>query len=108
MDTKKWPVLGQILIGLGVIGGIMNIASGLWQKNTIMIIASIVVLVIYWNIYKFKKWALIGLNIVLCLSIALTLVNIGKMPTLILFFAICFPVLLLIYFNSTKIKELLR
>ena len=106
MDTKKWPVLGQILIGLGVIGGLMNIVLGLSQKNTLMIIAGIVGLVIYWNVYKFKKWALIGLNILLSLSIALTLVNIGKMPNLILFVAIIYPALVLIYFNSEKIKEL--
>lgn len=106
MDTKKWPVLGQILIALGVIGGLMNIALGLSQKNILMIIAGIVGLVIYWNLYKFEKWALIGLNILLSLSIAFTLVNIGKMPTLILLVAIIYPLLLIIYFNSVKIKEL--
>ncbi len=106
MDTKKWPVLGQILIGLGVIGGLMNIALGLSQKNILVIIAGIVGLVIYWGVYKLKKWALIGLNILLSLSIALTLVNIGKMSTLILLVAIIYPALVLIYFNSAKIKEL--
>ena len=108
MDTKKWPVLGQILIGLGVIGGLMNITGGVWQKNILMIIAGIVGLVIYWSVYKFKKWALIGLNILLSLSIAFTLVNIGKMPTLILLVAIIYPLLLIMYFNSTKVKELFR
>ena len=106
MDTKKWPVLGQILIGLGVIGGLMNIAMGLSQKNIIMIIAGIIGIVTYWSVYKLKRWALIGLNILLSLSIAFTLVNIGKMPNLILFVAIIYPALVLIYFNSAKIKEL--
>jgi len=108
MDNKKWPVLAQILIGLGVIGGLMNIIGGLYQKNIIMVIAGIAGLVIYWNVYKFKKWALIGLNILLSLSIALTLISIGKMPNLILFVAIIYPALVLIYFNSAKIKELFR
>ena len=106
MENKKWPVLGQILIGLGVIGGLMNIVLGLSHKNILVIIVGIVGLVIYWNLYKFKKWALIGLNILLSLSIALTLVNIGKTPNLILFVAIIYPALVLIYFNSAKIKEL--
>ena len=106
MDTKKWPVLGQILIGLGVIGGLMNIAMGLSQKNIIMIIAGIIGIVTYWSVYKLKRWALIGLNILLSLSIALTLTSIGKMPNLILFVAIIYPALVLIYFNSAKIKEL--
>ncbi len=108
MDTKKWPILAQILIGLGVISGLMNIAGGLWQKNILMIIAGMVGLVVYWNLYKFKEWALIGVNILLSLSILLALVNLGKMPTLVLLFGIGYPALLLIYFNSTKIKELLR
>ncbi len=108
VDTKKWPILAQILIGLGVISGLMNIAGGLWQKNILMIIAGMVGLVVYWNLYKFKEWALIGVNILLSLSILLALVNLGKMPTLVLLFGIGYPALLLIYFNSTKIKELLR
>jgi len=106
VDTKKWPVLAQILIGLGVIGGLMNIIGGLYQKNIIMVIAGIAGFVIYWNVYKFKKWALIGLNILLSLSIALTLVNIGRMPILILLVAIGISALVLIYFNSARIKEL--
>jgi len=108
VDTKKWPVLAQILIGLGVIGGLINTFGGLYQKNIIMIIAGIIGLVIYWSFYKFKKWALIGIYILLSLSILMTLLGIGKIPNLILFVSIVYPALVLVYFNSEKIKELFR
>ncbi len=108
METKKWPLLAQIIIGLGVIGGLINIAAGLSQKNIPVIIAGIVGLVIYWSFYKFQKWALIGMNIVLSLSILTALLSIGKLPNWILFVAIIYPGSVIFYFNSTKIKGLFR
>ncbi len=108
MDTKKWPVFAQILIGLGVVGGLVNIAAGLSEKNVPVAIAGIIGLVIYWSFYKFKKWALIGMNILLSLGILTALLSIGKIPNLILFVAIIYPGSVLFYFNSPKIKELFR
>lgn len=108
MDTKKWPLLAQILIGLGIISSLVNIYEGLLLKNLLGIVVGIIGLLIYWYVYKFKKWALIVLNILLSLSIAMALVSIGKIPKLILFVAIIYPASLLLYFNSTKIRELFR
>lgn len=106
MDTKKWPVLGQVLIGLGVVGGLLNIAAGLNQKNIIAVTGGIIGLIIYWNVYKFKKWALIGLKIMLSLSIAVASLSIRRLPYLILFAVIIYPASLILYFNSVKVKEL--
>lgn len=108
METKKWPVLAQVLIGFGVIGGLINTFGGLYQKNIIMVIAGIIGLAIYWSFYKFQKWALTGLNILLSLSIAFTLLNVGRLPNLVLFLAVIYSVLIMVYFNSKTIKELLK
>ena len=86
----------------------MNIAGGLNQRNIIAVIGGIIGLIIYWNVYKFKKWALIGLNIMLSLSIAVALLSIRRIPYLILFVVITYPALLILYFNSAKVKELFR
>ena len=108
MDTKKWPILAQILIGLGVIGGLVNMAAGLSQKNIPVIIVGIIGLVIYWSFYRLKKWALIAMNILLSLNILMALFNIGRIPNLILFAIIIYPALVLFYFNSPKIRGLFR
>jgi len=109
MENKKWPVLAQILIGLGVIGALMNITNGLSQQNILQMTLGIAGLIIYWSIYRFKKWALIGFNILLPYSIlSFLLANIGRIPTLNLLIAISIPVFILIYFNLAKIRELFR
>jgi len=108
MDTKKWPILAQILIGLGVIGGLVNMAAGLSQRNLPAIIAGIIGLVIYWSFYKFKKWGLTAMNILLSLNILMALFSIGRIPNLILFVVIIYPGLVLFYFNSEEIRGLLR
>jgi len=118
VDTKKWPLLAQFLIGLGVVGGLMNIGSGLAQKNIISIVFGLIGLVIYWNFYKFKNWALIGLNILLVLNIIVSLsgflflkppynnVN-NRVLLLLCLITLIYSGLLLVYFNSRKIKGLL-
>ena len=109
MDTKKWPILAQFLIGLGVVGGLMNIAGGLSQKNIINIVFGVIGLTIYWNFYKFKNWAFIGLNILLSLNVLLGLSGLLFLKgTLLLMCAITFiySALVIIYFNRKKIKGL--
>ena len=108
MENKKWPILAQILIGLLFICSLMYFVGGLFNKNIPAIITGIVFFIIILNLYSFKKWALIVLNILLSLNITTVLINLGKMPTLNFFVAISYPVLVLIYFNSAKIRELFR
>lgn len=107
MDTKKWPIIAQILIALGVIGSLRSIVGGLSQSDTLGVISGIVGLLIYWNVYKIKSWALIGLSILLSLNILLSLINIFKGESLpISLIVVGFSALVLIYFNSAKIKTL--
>ncbi len=107
MGTKKWPIIAQVLIALGVIGSLRNIVGGLSQPDTLGVISGIIGLLIYWNVYKIKSWALAGLNILLSLNIFLSLTNIFKGGLLpISLIVVGFSVLVLIYFNSTKIRTL--
>lgn len=75
MDSKKWPILAQVLIALGIIASLMNIVRGLLQKNILSLLLSIIGIVIWWSVYKFKKWALAGISIFLSLNIILTLIG---------------------------------
>ncbi|MCX5696656.1 MAG: hypothetical protein NTU54_01575 [Candidatus Omnitrophica bacterium] len=108
MDTKKWPVFAQVLIALGCIGSLISVVGGFAQSNIMVIIFGLAGLAIYWNVYRFKKWALIGLNILLSLNMALSLIAIfsqrGIVPVFII--SLCLPILLLFYFNSSSIRQL--
>ncbi len=108
MDAKKWPVLAQVLIALGCIGSLMSIVRGFSLSDIITIIFGLAGLVIYWSVYKFKGWALIGLNIFLALNIILNLIAFfvqkGANPAFII--SMCVPILFLFYFNSSSIRQL--
>lgn len=106
MENKKWPILAQILIGLGVIGSLLNFIQGITQRYILGIIFGILGIVIYWSVYKLKKWALIGLNILLSLNIIFTLFYIKIAPISISLIVIIITVLIIVYFNSAKIKQL--
>jgi len=111
VDTKKWPIVAQVLIGLGVVGGLMNIGGGLSQKNVISIIFGIIGLTIYWNVYKFKSWALIALNVLLFVNIILSLTGFFFLKgafLLVCLVTIAYSAFVLVYFNSAKIKGLFR
>jgi len=58
MEQKRWPVLAQVLIALGVIGSMMSIVRGFSTQDILGGVLGIAALIIYWNVYKFKKWAL--------------------------------------------------
>jgi len=113
MPNKKWPVFAQLLIAIGVISSlryiILSFLNGVFLQDIFGILYSIVGLVIYWSIYKLKKWALIGLNILLSFNIFLNLISFlnRSRPTLNCSIGIIFSVLMLIYFNFDKrIKKL--
>jgi hypothetical protein len=107
METKKWPVLAQILIALGCINGFAGISRGLYSHGVLDIIFGIAVLVIFWNVYKFKSWALKGLVIVLVLNIIFTLLTIFQsVQPVIGIIAIAINGFIIYYFNSEKIKVL--
>ena len=52
MQEKKWPVLAQVLIGLGCLGGLRGILSGLFQQDWITGIFGLAALVIFWCFYR--------------------------------------------------------
>lgn len=113
MSDKKWSTFAQLLIAIGVISSlryiILSFLSGVFLQDIFGIVYSIVGLVIYWGIYKLKKWAMTGLNILLPLNILLNLISLFNKtkPTLNCSIGIVFSVLMLIYFNLDKrIKEL--
>ena len=107
MDTKKWPILAQILIALGCLGGIRGILSGAMANSILDIVFGVAILVIFWSVYKLKPWALMGLTIVLSLNIILMLINIfGGMPIIIGIIMIALNGFIIYYFNSSAIKSL--
>lgn len=107
MNTKKWPVLAQILIALGCIGGLAGIIRGLSSKGVLDAIFGITGLIIFWNVYKFKPWALKGLTILLALNIIFMLFNIFYgTPLIVGIIAIALNGFIIYYFNSAVIKVL--
>jgi hypothetical protein len=104
MDAKKWPVLAQILIGLGAIGELVNISAGVLNKSALGVIIGVVGFLLYWGFYKMQKWAYIGINILLSLGILLSLASTGRIPLVILIVAVVYPAFVLVYFNSPKIR----
>lgn len=107
MDRKKWPVLAQILIALGCIGGLRGIIGGLSSSSVVDIIFGMAGLVIFWSVYKFKPWALLGLTVLLSLNILFMIFNMfGGMPPVMGIIIITVNGLIIYYFNSKTIKEL--
>lgn len=107
MDAKKWPILAQILIALGCVSGFRGIIGGLVDRSILDIILGIVGLVIFWNVYKLKPWALTGLTIFLSVNILFVIVNIliGA-PVIIGVIVAALNGLIIYYFNSPRIKIL--
>lgn len=107
METKKWPVLAQILIGLGCIGGIRGVFLGITQMGIFDIAFGILQLFIFWNLYKFRPWSVKALTVLLSLNIlsAVYLILIG-MPIFTAVFIIVLNGMIIYYFNSSKIKAL--
>jgi hypothetical protein len=110
MSEKKWPVFGQILIALGCIGSVIGVAGGIIQRNIAVLIFSLAAALIYWNVYKFKGWAKIGLNIFLSLNILFNLLAffVQKGVNLVFIISMCMPILFLFYFNSGQIRRLFK
>ncbi len=107
MDTKKWPVLAQILIALGCIGGIRGVILGIMQTAVLDILFGVLQLFIFWNLYKFKPWSIKALTILLSLNIfsAVYLIIIGA-PIFTALLSILLNGLIIYCFNSSKIKTL--
>lgn len=107
MDAKKWPILAQILVALGCLGGLRGVIWGLSNKSILDIIFSLAGLIIFWSVYKFKTWALTGLTVVLLLNIIFTLFSIfGGLPLIMGVIAIALNGFTIYYFNSETIKNL--
>jgi len=107
VENKKWPVLASIIIALGVVGSLGGILGGFLNKDILNIIFGVAGLVIFWNVYKFKSWALTALTILMSLRILLTIFAIiGGIPLGVGLFPIVIAALIIVYFNSSKIKAL--
>lgn len=107
MDSKKWPIFAQILIALGCIGGIRGILGGAMNSSILDFVFGIAILVIFWCVYKFKSWALMGLTIVLSLHIIFMLISIFRGTPIILgIIVIVLNGSIIYYFNSQTIKNL--
>jgi hypothetical protein len=115
MADKKLPLLAQVLLAWGVIGALINfISSFLVHFNIVAIILNLISLIVFWSVYKFKKWALYTLFVLLSISLilsALTLFAGGVLSGTDIFYAIAgivFSTLILIYFNTPNIKALFQ
>ncbi len=107
MDAKKWPVLAQVLIALGCINGLRGIIGGWAGQSIVDSIFGIAGLIIFWSVYKFKYWALIGLTILLSLNILSMILNMfGGTPPAMGIIMVAFNGLIIYYFNSKAIKNL--
>lgn len=107
MDVRKWPILAQIIIALGCLGGIRGIIWGLSNRSILDAILGLAGLVIFWCVYKFKAWALIGVTVILSLNIIFTILSIfnGFSP-IVGIIVIVLNGFIIYYFNSQVIKKL--
>ena len=106
---KKWPVLAQVLIGFGCIGGMQGIGQLLFSKDIISGILGGASLVIWLNLYKFKSWALLALTILYVASILFGIFSLFQgAPLAFVIIAIVFQGLTIWYFNSPSVRTLMQ
>ena len=107
MDPKKWPILAQILIGLGCIGGLRGVFFGIMQTAILDLLFGVLQLFIFWNLYKFRPWSIKAVTILFSLNIfsAVYLILIGA-PIMTGLVIIALNGFIIYYFNSLKIKAL--
>lgn len=109
MDLKRWPILAQVLLGLGCIGSLRNIAAGWVGHDYFNILIGLGGFFIFWSVYKFKSWAPLGLTIFLSLNILVLILGIlGGFPIVVAFISIAINGFTIYYFNSAKIKTLFQ
>ncbi len=108
MEPKKWPIFAQILIALGLISSILSILHGLSDRDILNVVFGAAGIVIFGAFYKFKSWALIGLNILLGLKILFLLIAVlSGFPLLFGLIVINITGFVIYYFNTPSIKKLL-
>ncbi len=108
---KKWPVLAQVLIGLGCIGGLLGVGGLLFSKEKDIIhgIMGVAGIVIWWNLYKFKPWALLALTILYVVSILFGIFALFQgAPLVFVIIGIVFQGLIIWYFNSPPVRTLMQ
>jgi hypothetical protein len=105
---KQWPVLAQILIGLGCVGGIFSLFAGVSYHHWLVAIMGLVSLSIFYFFYKLKSWAQIGVSVILSSIIIFDILAIisREIPLGVGIFVVLFRGSILYYFNSKKINEL--
>ena len=109
MESKKWPILAQCIIAWGlIVTGTRNIVLGISKDDWIYLGIGFVAFVIFWNVYRRKQWALVGLNLLLSFNI----LSVGSFMFMkrINFIEGIVPIIVcsvtLYYFNSKTIKAL--
>ena len=106
---KPWPILAKILIAISAYASVGAVFIGLTQRNVLSLVGGVGQLAILWGLCKRKRWALLLFNIFMALNLLSMSVQVFKDPSpLFGVVAIGVGVLILIYFNSPKIKQLFR
>lgn len=107
METKKWPILAQVLIGLGCVGGLRGIFIGITEAAILDLLFGALQLFIFWNLYRFRPWSIKAVTILFSLNIlsAVYLILIGA-PILTGAVILALNGFIIYYFNSRKIKAL--
>lgn len=103
---KKWPILAQVIIAANcarIVLGVFSVFSGQWANGIEPAISA----VLFWNLYKFKKWALYALDVLWVISVLIAGYSVATGHSNLIF-TIVFPLLMLWYFNTKPIKGLLE
>lgn len=116
MDTKKWPVIGQILLGSGCFIYFGMVGNGLMEQNYVDFLFGVGGFLLYWFVYKFNPMALKVLTGFLCSLLLWTLYSMltfKKDPAVdysVAYFwgfaTLAMYGFSIYYFNSSKIKGL--
>lgn len=103
---QRWPVLAQIIIALGFGGGLISAWAGFSHQNWMVAAFGLLSAFLFWSFYQFKPWAhraVIFLLGGLLISDILTAVS-GLVDALSASLVIAFRALILVYFNTPRIK----
>ncbi|HLF17904.1 MAG TPA: hypothetical protein VI749_03305 [Candidatus Omnitrophota bacterium] len=109
MLDKKWPVLGLVLIGLGMVNSVFTIIDSLLRLDIALIVLHAVILGVLWEVYVFSPQGLKALKIFLVIKIFLSVILIlNGLPLIMGLVEIAVCAAMLYYFNSEKVAQLFK
>ncbi len=104
---RQWPVLAQVLLAFGLASALYSIYLAVEAKDWKQLVFGILIGLLWWNCYLFRRWAYIGINSLFIVNVMMYILAMAKGTSAMLcLLGIVFSILILYYFNSTRIRQL--